>query len=140
MAHIPSNANWYVAELVEELTVEGEPRNVVHRNLTLIRGNSPEDAYAKAIALGEERNLTYDNPDRKKVTVVFHGLGSLNVIHDELEHGAEILYTEDIGVSKDQIANWIPRKEQLAVFRTNDGHARPDYSSGEVMEKVKRLL
>jgi len=32
MAYIPTDAQWYVAEIVEQITVEGDSRNVVHKN------------------------------------------------------------------------------------------------------------
>jgi hypothetical protein len=52
MGYIPEDAKWYLAEIVEEITVEEDSRNVVHRNLHLIRADSPEEAYRKAIELG----------------------------------------------------------------------------------------
>jgi hypothetical protein len=30
MGYIPANAKWYLAEIVEQIAVEGDPRNVVH--------------------------------------------------------------------------------------------------------------
>jgi len=45
MGYVPPYAQWYLAEIVQELTVVGDPRNMVLRNLTLIRGDSPESAY-----------------------------------------------------------------------------------------------
>ena len=52
MGYIPEDAKWYLADLVEEITVEGDPRNVVHTNMTLVRADSPEEAYQKAVQLG----------------------------------------------------------------------------------------
>jgi hypothetical protein len=52
MGFVPKNAEWYLAEIVEELTVADDPRNVVWRNLTLVHANSPEDAYEQALRLG----------------------------------------------------------------------------------------
>lgn len=37
MAYIPKDAKWYVAEVVMECRIEGEPRNVVHVNILLVR-------------------------------------------------------------------------------------------------------
>ena len=36
MAYIPTDAKWYVAELIEQITIEGDSRSVVHKNLVLI--------------------------------------------------------------------------------------------------------
>src|SRR6202521_1398870 len=98
MGFIPKDAKWYLADIVEEIRVEGDRRNVVHTNLALVRADSPDEAYAKAIALGKRGNTKYKNPEGKMVTIRFRGLKELNVIHDELEHGCEITFGEDIGV------------------------------------------
>ena len=74
MAFIPSDAKWYVAELIEEIRVEGDARNVVHRNLVLVGADSPEEAYQRALDIGSEHEATYDNLEGKKVTIAFRGL------------------------------------------------------------------
>jgi hypothetical protein len=38
------------------------------------------------------------------------------VIHEELEDGAEIIYSEKIGVPPERFATLIPPKEELNVF------------------------
>jgi hypothetical protein len=48
VGYIPDDAEWYVAELVEELTVADDSWNIVWRNLTLIRAKLPEEAYERA--------------------------------------------------------------------------------------------
>ncbi len=68
MGHIPANVEWYIAEIVMEIRVEGDPRNGVHRNLVLIRAVLPEDAYKKALAVGKEGEITYTNPSGKAVS------------------------------------------------------------------------
>jgi uncharacterized protein DUF4288 len=140
MGYIPGHAKWYTAELVEEITVEGDPRNVVHKNLMLIRADSPEDAYQKAVALGKESEVSYANPHGKLVRIRFRGLAELNVIYDELDHGAELLYEERTGVSKDEIESWIIPKEHLSVFRPRETSKSPDYSSGEIVDEAKALF
>jgi hypothetical protein len=135
-AFIPRDAKWYLADIVEEVRVEGNRRNVVHTNWTLIRADSPEEAHKKAIALGKGGNTKYRNLDGKTVTIRFRGIKELNVIHDELEHGAEIGFNEKVGVSEKEIKSWIPPKRRLGVFapmRPIDG---PDYASAEVMREV----
>jgi hypothetical protein len=52
LGYIPKSAKWYLAEIVEQITVEGDPRSVVHTNLVLVRADSPEEAYQRAIELG----------------------------------------------------------------------------------------
>jgi len=139
MAYIPPTAQWYVAELVEQITVEGDPRSVVHKNLALIRADSPEDAYQKALSLGREGEDAYDNPAGKKVRIVFRGLSELSVVYDKLDHGAELLYDERIGAPDEEIKRWLCPKEQLSVFRSTQADTSPDYSSGEILEEARHL-
>src|SRR5437016_5780891 len=103
MAYIPQDAEWYVAEIVEEINVERDVRNVVHRNLLLINAHSPDEAYNRAIDLGRESESEYENPAGQQVVIKFRGLGALSVVHDQLEHGAELRYIEDTSVSETKI-------------------------------------
>ena len=54
MGYIPEDAKWYLADIVLQIAVDDDPRSVVHINLVLIRADSPEEAYEKALALGAE--------------------------------------------------------------------------------------
>ncbi|GHO87869.1 DUF4288 domain-containing protein [Dictyobacter formicarum] len=134
MANIPDNVKWYLAELVEEIKIEGESENVVHNNLILIRADSPEEAYRKALAKGEELNDVYESPDGKQVKVTFRGLSDLNAILDELEDGAEIAYEEMTGVSEDEIEEMLPEKDQLGVFQTDES------DTPYILEEAMRII
>ena len=96
MGFVPKDAEWYPAEIVQELTVANDPRNVVWRNLTLVHADSPDDAYAQAVALGQSGDTEYLNPAGKLVTTRFQGLSFLDVIHDPLEHGAELMFQSSV--------------------------------------------
>ena len=91
MGFISPNAKWYLAEIVLQIAVEGDPRFVVHTNMVLVRADSPDDAYIKATELGITQESSYQNPADKLVTFTFRGLRDLNAIHEELEHGAELI-------------------------------------------------
>jgi hypothetical protein len=136
MGYIPKSAKWYLAEIVEQITVEGDPRNVVHTNLVLVGADSPEDAYQKAIDLGTAGEQSYENPDGKNVTVRFRGLHDLNVIHDELEHGAELIYSESTNLDDAAIGQWVSPKEKLGVFLPITPSTGPDYRSRDVVEQL----
>jgi len=138
-AFIPRDAKWYLADIVEEVRVEGSRRNVVHTNRTLIRADSPEEAHEKAVALGKCGNTAYKNPKGKTVTIRFRGLKDLNVIHDELEHGAEISFSRAVSVSEKEIKSWIPPKRRLGVFAPVEPHGGPDYASAEVIQQAYEL-
>jgi len=104
MAFIPKDAVWYIAQVVLEITVEGEAQNVVHINYLLVRAGSPEEAYEKALRLGAEHETTYRNEAKKEVRVLFRGLRDLTVVYEGLEHGAELLYEEKVSVSQEALA------------------------------------
>jgi Domain of unknown function (DUF4288) len=140
VAHIPLGAVWYIAQVVEEITVEGESSNVVHNNFTLIRADSPEDAYQRALTIGRDAEISYENPAGKKVDIKFRGLADIQVIHDQLEHGAELLYEQKIGLSEVDLQNLLRPKEKLAVFRPIEPSKGPDFSSGDIMKEVWSIL
>src|SRR4051794_30065638 len=125
MAYIPNDARWYLADVVLEHTVEGDPRNLVHVNIRLVEADSPEQAFAKATALGRESEQVYTNTAGREVRIRFRGLRELNVIHDELEDGAELTYEESAAVPEPELAGWIRPRGRLAAFR-----GRPRFQRG----------
>jgi hypothetical protein len=87
-------------------------------------------------ALGRGGDQSYENLDRKRVTFRFRGLRDLNVIHDDLEHGAELSYREEIDLDESAIQKWIASKEELGVFQRTLPSTRPDYRSRDVIEEM----
>lgn len=138
MAYIPKDARWYLADVVLEHTVEGDPRNVVHVDIHLVEADSPERAYEKAMALGRGAEQVYTNTAGREVRVTFRGLRDLNVIHDALEDGAELTYEERVGVADAELATWLCPKDELAVFR-DSGFKRdlPNYMPESVMKSLE---
>ena len=140
MGYIPKSAKWYLAEIVQQITVEGDSRNVVHTNLVLVRADSPEDAYEKAIELGTAGDRSYENPDGKHVTFRFRGLHDLNVIHNELKHGAELGYSENTDLDESAIREWVTPKEELGIFLPITPSTGPDYRSRDVVEDIRAWI
>lgn len=139
MGHIPDDARWYIADLVFEHTIVDDPRNVVHVNIHLIEANSPEQAYQKAVKLGQAGEQSYINTDDKKVQITFRGLRDLGVIHDDLEDGAELLYEEAVGLTEDNLLRWIKPKDALSVFAPRRARLNvPNYMPKEVMEMLEQ--
>lgn len=138
MAYIPPNVRWYLADVVLEHAIDGDPRNVVHVNVILIEAASPEQAYEKAIALGKASEQAYANTEGREVRVTFRGLRDLTVIHEHLEDGAELTYEEHVGVTEDRLAKWVSTREDLSVFQPRraktDG---PNYMPGDVAEQLR---
>lgn len=142
MAYIPEDAKWYIAELVMECKIEGEPRNVVHVNIILVRADSPQSAFEKAEQLGKEDEQSYLNPESQQVTWYYRGLRNLYVIDDELEHGAELMFEEKIGISKDKVQDMIKDKSELSVFcewKPRDS-SEPNYGCKEILEEVQKMM
>ena len=141
MAYVPDDAHWFLATMIEEIRVEGAKRNVVHINYVIVEADSPEDAYQRALKMGNQANQSYINERGKKVTVRFRGLRNLDVIYDPLEHGCEIMFREKLGVSESAIRKLLVSKKQLELFRPiRKRPGRPDYASKKIMEECYREL
>lgn len=141
MAYVPKDAEWFLADLVQEIRVEGCKRNVVHINSVIIRAKSPEAAYVRAIAIGKSGAISYINPQGKRVSIRFRGLENLDVIHDPLGDECEIMFREKLGVSEKGIRKLLRAKRELEVFQPIRGRrGRPDYSSKEIMDMVANEL
>jgi hypothetical protein len=142
MGFIPANAKWYLADIVEEIQVQDDSQNVIHINTVLVRADSPEEAHAKALELGEQCNRAYENSAGNNVTISFRGLRDLYVIHDELEHGAELFYDERFGLTEEQIVALVCEKENLSVFQPWKGPdpASPDYVAKWVVDALLNAL
>jgi hypothetical protein len=141
MAYVPKDAEWFLAQLVEEIRIVGSKRNIVHINYVIVRAKSPQAAFARAMALGKQSNTTYENELGKKVTTRFRGLRNLDVIYDPFEHGCEIMFVEKLGLRENTIKRLVRPRHQLEVFQPiRNRRGRPNYSSREIMEEVRRRL
>jgi hypothetical protein len=141
MAYVPKDAEWFLAQLVEEYRVQGHKRNVVHINYVLIQAKTPAEAYRKAMQLGKRSNNRWMNPNGEEVTHRFLGLRDLDVIHDPLEHGGEIMFYEHVGMSRTALRKLIRKRNNLEAFLPiGSPGGRPNYSSKEIMDMVAKEL
>ncbi len=141
MGHIPEGAHWYVAEILEEISVEGAAKKVVHRNLVLVDADSPDQAYERAVELGKQGESSYRNPEGRNVLARFLGLADLSVVYDELEHGAELAYTEQLVRSDEDTSHLVRPRSQLSIFRNRDELSTSlDYSDRVIVDQAKELL
>jgi hypothetical protein len=141
MAYVPDDAEWFLAQVVQEILVAGSKRNIVHINSIIIHARSPETAYARATSIGRSENTSYVNEQGKRVTIRFRGLRNLDVIYDPLEDGCEIMYTEKLGVTQNGIRKLVRPKRQMEVFlpvRKRPG--RPNFSSKRIMDEVRKRI
>src|SRR5258708_24120146 len=125
MAYIPKDAEWYLADIVLLHTIEDDSENVVYINFVLIHASSPENAYEKALEIGHNEEAVYENTESKRVTVTFIGLRELNVIHDKLEHGAELTYERKIGLKRRKLKQLVSAKKKIGLFRPMKQLSKP---------------
>ncbi len=92
------------------------------------------------MARGEEGNISYLNPAGRRVTFKFVGLGNLNVVHDKLEDGAELVYEQRIVKSVGASRRLVRKRTELSVFQPTRRSAGPDYSSGQVVSMAEVAL
>ena len=132
---------WYVAELVVEANIAGDSRNVIHINSVLVHAHSPEDAYRKALELGNSEETQYANPAGSLVRWHFRGLREIWEMYEPPEHGAEVAWEEKFGLSGEEIKNIIRPEHLLSIFRDPQPHVgTPDYSSGEIVSKAMKMV
>ena len=113
----------------------------MHIDCVLIRAGSPQSAFERAVALGKRGNISYKNEKGKNVTIRFRGLRNLDVIHDPLEDGCEVMFVEKLGVSEKGIRRLVRSKRQLEVFMPiRKRRGRPNYSSKEVLDSTQKML
>src|SRR4030095_11826460 len=81
MAYVPDDAEWLLADIVQEIRVNGCKRNIVHINSVIVHASSPQSAYVRATEVGKRGNTSYVNERGKRVTIRFRGLRNLDVIY-----------------------------------------------------------
>lgn len=140
MGDIPEGAKWYVATLVVAISVGRRTRRTVHVNTVLVRADSPTEAHEEALALGRREELRYQNGKGEKVRFKFLGLRDLNVVHDELEHGCELLYSERLGKTLSQAKALVTRRSRLSVFAPRRPSRAPDYVSGDIRRAMEEAM
>lgn len=101
MKTIRNKGDWYIAGIVERCESVGtgrtnpERRGLTWLNHTLIQAETPEDAYLKAQQIGKESSrLRYKTIAGRTVQWHFVGIAELLRIHDDIGHGAEVLWVD----------------------------------------------
>ena len=116
--------NWYIAEIIEKFEpVDRNEKQDLRRVTTwgnhhLIKADSPEKAFDKAVKLGKEKNYKFINSDKIKMESMFVGIGELLPIYEDIEDGAELMWN-DYG------------------FISNRRTMRMPYEKKELMELIK---
>ncbi|SCY07592.1 protein of unknown function [Nonlabens sp. Hel1_33_55] len=92
--------NWYIVEIIEKCEpVDRNEKQDLRRVTTwgnhhLIKADSPEKAFDKAVKLGKEKNYNFINSDKIEMESIFVGIGELLPIYEDIEDGAELMWTD----------------------------------------------
>jgi hypothetical protein len=135
---------WYLASIIMVITIEGESKNVVHKNLHLIQAESDDIAYAKAIKLGNDSETSYLNSNDQLVDMSFYGLAELEeTIELDIYDGVELTFDEFDDLSISELEGFVPLKKELSVFSLRASVSEKnelDYGSKEVRDMVERSI
>jgi hypothetical protein len=123
-----------------KITVADDPRNVVHRNLVLIRADSADEAYEKAMQFGKKEEISYDNPAGKAVHFHFEGVSDLIDVEEDLEDGTELDFRSTVSMPDEKIRSLVPPRDRLRAFLPPGRAEGPNYASGEIMAEVARMI
>jgi hypothetical protein len=115
MTNSPEASRWYVAELTEEVTLEGDPLHVVHKKTRVIFADSPEDAYEKALSMITDHELSYLNEHKRAVRTRFWGLRELNLSNEDMDR-AGILPHERRGSARRRNSTGLSPDQQFALL------------------------
>lgn len=106
--------------------------------MVLIQAISADEAYNKAVSLGEAGETSYDNPSGKPVTIKFRGISHLDEIYEELEDGAELTFHYTVDVPEAKLQPLLLSRDCLPAFLPPKRANGPDYASGEIVLEVER--
>ncbi len=118
-----SPVDWYIAgillrfEVVNEQKTNLESRCIAWENQHLVKAKNPEQAYKKALKIGQESESEYVNTDGENVKWIFEGLTTLVPVYEELEDGAEIIWIEHENKAIKTIKKRVKTKEHLEAFQ-----------------------
>ena len=126
MPHSPQTADrWYIAELTEEVTLEGDPQNLVHKKTRVIFADSPQDAYEKALSMITEHEISYINEHRKAIRTRFWGLRELNLSNEDMDR-AGMLPEDRIGAARRRNSTGLTPEQQFALMTSLNPGALPN--------------
>ena len=118
-----SKTGWFVAVLVERFEYYNEDKSnpnrrcIANENICLIKAKDAEVAYKKAVELGKstEEDEGIDD-ERRKGRWIFVGITELLPVYEDIEDGAEILWTEHRNKAVSTIEKMVSKKEDLQIF------------------------
>jgi hypothetical protein len=116
---------WYIAELTEEVTLEGDPKNLVHKKTRVIFADSAQDAYEKALSMITEHEISYINEHHKTIRTRFWGLRELNLSNEDMDR-AGMLPEERSGTARRRNSTGLSPEQQFALLMSLNPGALPN--------------
>ena len=115
-------ANWYLADLVVEVRVEGAGKSVVHFDLHMIRAKDATEAYDKALRIGNGKSKQYLREDGNLISFIFRGLNDLVAVDEEFEDGARILFRSQPEMTEEEIQHVVTPRDYLRAVQVEGVH------------------
>lgn len=109
--------NWYLADLVTEVRVEGANRSVVHFDLHLVRAGNAAEAYDRALRIGGGKTTQSLRSDGNLVSYIFRGLNDLVAVEAEFADGALLLSRSQPELSEEEIQHVVTPRKYLRAIR-----------------------
>jgi len=116
---------WYIAELTEEVTLEGDSTNVVHKRTRVIFADSSQDAYEKALTMITEHEIGYINEHHKAIRTRFWGLRELSLSNEDMDR-AGMLPESRIGTARRRNSTGLSPDQQFALLLSLKPSALPN--------------
>ena len=117
-----SKSGWWVCCEVQQWVsrrqgkLTDNSRCLVWENTRLIRARNRDEAFRKAIRLGRDEFPSRTNGGEWR----FVGISMLLPIYEDIEDGAEILWTDRGQMSVKRIKKLVKSKRELSVFNDKD--------------------
>ncbi len=113
--------NWYAAKIVLQCVVGDEESSTFDMQVRVLRADSDESAYSKAMELGRQVQQQYLNEDDQTVRWVFCGLADLEQLDDEdIVDGTEITSRRVEATSADELV--VPKEKLTVVWIEENKH------------------
>jgi hypothetical protein len=120
------NQKWFMVEIIEKLepAARNESKDLrrvtTYGNFHLIKASSADEAYEKGVKLGQESSMVFTNSDKVEMEWSFLGIGELLPIYEDIQDGAELMYTDYGNISYRRAINMAREKSVLlkAILKT----------------------
>ena len=106
-------SKWYSAALVLECVIAGETQHESEIQVRLVEASSHDEAYAYALRLGAEAELSYRNEAGEEVLWRFRGLSDLTELSDTPPRHGDEVYSMS---SKTPASELVCSRERLSAF------------------------